>query len=265
MIQQRVFMDSNTLKRIGSGGVLFSVNPRKAFTLIELLVVIAIIAILAAMLLPALSSAKQKAWTTSCNSNLHQISLGMRMFADDNNEFYPESGSRIPWGQTDPLSPPIGSAKNSWMEQIFTYIGNTNVYRCPGNVQLSTKLQGPFNYFNGVHAAYIASSPNPDQRYFTAVKSTSILFPAAFVLGGDTAGIESDTGILTFYQDDADKDDYMQNCVGGAADPSITEAWQIHSRGQNIMFADGHSKWYKGYNAGEMTFAYTAMTNWIQP
>ena len=39
--------------------------------------------------------------------------------------------------------------------------------------------------------------------------------------------------------------------------------WQIHSLGQNVMFADGHSKWYKGFNPGEMTFSYTAMTGWI--
>ncbi|HEX3856990.1 MAG TPA: prepilin-type N-terminal cleavage/methylation domain-containing protein [Verrucomicrobiae bacterium] len=234
-------------------------SGRAGFTLIELLVVIAIIAILAALLLPALSSAKQKAWTTSCNSNLHQIGLGMRMFADDNDELYPESGSRIPWGQIDPLGPPSGSSKPSWMEQIFSYVGNTNVYRCPGNVQLAADLQGPFNYFNGVRAAYIAGD-----EQFTAAKSASILFPSAYVLSGDTAGIESESGTLTFYQDDADKDDYVQNCIGGAADPDNTEAWQIHSKGQNVMFADGHSKWYKMYNPGEMTFNYTTMTNWDQ-
>ena len=181
------------MKRIGNGCISPGVNFRRAFTLIELLVVIAIIAILAAMLLPALSSAKQKAWTISCNSNLHQIGLAMRMFADDNSEQYPESGSYIKWGQIDPLGSPVGSAKPSWMEQIFPYTGNTNVYRCPGNVQLAANLQGPFNYFNGARAAFLAAGQ------FAAVKSAAILFPSAFVLGGDTAGITSDTGTLTFY------------------------------------------------------------------
>jgi prepilin-type N-terminal cleavage/methylation domain-containing protein/prepilin-type processing-associated H-X9-DG protein len=231
--------------------ILSGMNPRRAFTLIELLVVIAIIAILAAMLLPALSSAKQRAWTTSCTSNLHQIGLGMRMFADDNNEYYPESGADIPWNTMDPTT-----GKPSWSEQIFPYVGNTNAFNCPGNVQLAAKLQGPFNYFNGCNAAYIAAGG------FAAVRSTGILFPSAFVLGGDTAGTKG--GPVLFDPLDADKDDYTQNCVGGAADPSLTEYWQIHSKGQNVMFADGHSKWYKGYNPSEMTFAYTTMTNWIQ-
>ena len=60
-------------------------NPRRAFTLIELLVVIAILAILAALLLPALSAAKQRAGQAACINNLKQLGTGMMMYVDESN------------------------------------------------------------------------------------------------------------------------------------------------------------------------------------
>jgi prepilin-type N-terminal cleavage/methylation domain-containing protein len=224
-----------------------SANLSQAFTLIELLVVIAIIAILAAMLLPTLSSAKQKAWTAQCQSNLHQISLGMKMYADDANGLYPESGGSIAWNQKD-----VTTGNYSWLQQIFSYVQNTNVYRCPTEQMLSPTEQSQFNYFNGARAAYIVANG------FASVDSKRIRFPAAYVLSGDT---------LDFQPADADKDDYTQDCIGNAVDPNgndTVENWQAHGKGQNILFEDGHARFYKGYNTNEMTFRYDSMEWWSE-
>ena len=218
-------------------------NPRRGFTLIELLVVIAIIGILASLLLPALNSAKQKAWGATCNSNMRQIGLGLKMFADDNNGNYPLSRGRIPWNPLNAESP-----SNSWMQQIISLVQNTNVYHCP------TDHKSPFSYFNGVRAAYVLA-----KYQHAALSRRSIKFPAAHVLSGDTT---SDADKRIFYPDDADKDDYSQNCVGGVDNGSHYVEWRVHSQGQNILFEDGHTKWYKKYESNEMTFRYDSMHGW---
>ena len=226
-------------------------RAKKAFTLIELLVVIAIIAILAALLLPALSTAKQKAWKVNCISNLRQLGLGLKMFADDNTGLFPESGGNVYWGAID-----SSTGKPGWMEQIVSYVGRTNLYSCPGNVQLPVTMRGPFNYFNGARAAFVLVNKE------ASVKDTAISFPSVHVLSGDTCGIPNVSGGGSFDPLDADKDDYTQNCVGGPANGSPYELWQVHSLGQNLLFADGHSKWYKGYDTNEMTFRYDSVRGW---
>ncbi len=223
-------------------------NRRRAFTLIELLVVIAIIAILAAMLLPALSSAKQKAWTISCTSNLRQLGIALKLFADENNDYYPVSGAKVVWDQLDPTTKAYG-----WMQQIVAVTGSTNVFHCPGNAQLPVDNQSPFNYFNGCRAAYVTAGG------FAPVKATRITAPTAYVLSGDTI----DNGQY-FDRNDCDKDDYVQACVGGEpgvpADRQVQ--WRAHTRGQNLLFDDSHVKWVKGYDTNTMTFRYDTVHGW---
>jgi prepilin-type N-terminal cleavage/methylation domain-containing protein/prepilin-type processing-associated H-X9-DG protein len=90
-----------------------AVSAGPAFTLIELLVVIAIIAILAALLLPALATAKAKAWRIQCTSQMKQLGLGFNLFVDDHDDRYPPAGYGTTAGQL------------SWDSWIHRYVGGT--------------------------------------------------------------------------------------------------------------------------------------------
>ena len=98
-----------------------------AFTLVELLVVLAIIAILAALLLPAVSRARESGRGAACISNLRQIGVALQLYVDENHQRLPVMRDRA--STTDTNQPSLPSVERVLRDQL----GNTNVLRCPSD------------------------------------------------------------------------------------------------------------------------------------
>ncbi len=208
---------------------------RKRFTLIELLVVIAIIAILAALLMPALSGAKAIAVQMQCSSNLKQIGSSVLMYSDDY-EVMPaiQSGSLPYWWRT--VYPYLSNGK--------TAAGNypdAPVMRCQVQTQKFADLLGVFWLKSPSYGMNAYLGPCQALVGYTDYFKLAKLSAPSQTIGASEASFNSATGLTSLYNTLI----YNAAFEGGAAGSGGVYRYGVHKGKSNIVWMDGHATpWY---------------------
>ncbi len=200
---------------------------RRGFTLIELLVVIAIIAILAAILFPVFARAREKARQTSCLNNVKELALAFAMYAQDYDETCPGYIAYTPGSVYRPYCQNNGTYLY-WMDLLYPYVMNRQVYRCPSYTTTSSTdtFQG-YGWNSGI--GYCLNHPTRSGWDYDGLKLAEIKYPAETWCIADTAAATVQGYLTTAY--------HVNN-------PDGYKPWAIrHNRGDNFAFCDGHAKW----------------------
>jgi prepilin-type N-terminal cleavage/methylation domain-containing protein len=220
----------------------------RGFTLIELLVVIAIIAILAALLLPALARAKESARRTWCKSNLHQLGVSIQMYGHDYN-------SKLPDLRQSPFTKTAGTAVGLWLWDVSTnfvdllvdsYGSRQRIFFCPSNAQFdctntwfyspSFRITGYCWLLPGAGMNVSGVSFRPDSFWKTNLMGTPAVRSSDAELVVDV--VVYDTATKSF----------SRVSVGGLPKDVIQRTSHLEKSkpaGGNIMFEDSHVDWRK--------------------
>ncbi|HLV81448.1 MAG TPA: DUF1559 domain-containing protein [Chthonomonadaceae bacterium] len=234
---------------------LCSPATRRGFTLIELLVVIAIIAVLAAMLFPVFSQAREKARQTSCLSNSRQIGLAIQMYADDHDEGFPCTCMQGMMMTTDP---------QDWVTAVTPYVKNSGVFHCPSdNSPLWTNMMTPRISSYGFNAYFMPVYP----PYYGA-HMADINHPAECVLVTEMADSDSNDFFLPMYWGNPSKvtDANMQMMEWDMmAQQPLSTAIHRHQQGANYVFAEGHAKWQRFPQTWQQAQGSPPAIDWYDP
>jgi prepilin-type N-terminal cleavage/methylation domain-containing protein/prepilin-type processing-associated H-X9-DG protein len=217
-----------------------TIRPHRAFTLIELLVVIAIIAILAGMLLPALSKAKEKGRKTACYNNLRQMGLAMLLYADDHGGKVPRGNEPYWWQMYIPSLGGTAAARDQY--------GRIKVYTCPSYPnkkqvvcyvvnawQFSSPRDTVGNEVTGAVNLQRVHSPS-DTVYFADNESASWrpVFTVTNVIGSVDLNDVWTPAHLPY------------GATGRTLSGDRRVAAKRHGEGANLLFFDGHAGWKNG-------------------